>query len=46
MSTYKTDFVCTYKLLKNQEDSLVLYQLQFLQAFNLNVWTDDIINKE
>ena len=41
---YKTDFVCTYKLMDNNEDSLILYQLQFLQAFNLLTFSDDIIN--
>ena len=41
---YKTDFACTYKLMDNDEDSLILYQFQFLQAFNLQIFSDDIIN--
>ena len=42
---YTTDFVCTYQLMRDEEDSLLLYQFQFLQAFNLQEFSDDIINK-
>lgn len=31
---YISDFICTYKLLKDQDDSDELYRLQFLQIFD------------
>jgi len=42
---YITNFVCTYKLHEDdvKED---MYRMQFLQAFNLNNWNDEEINKE
>ena len=42
---YITNFICTYKLHDEdiQED---MYRTQFLQAFNLNSWEDEQINKE
>ena len=44
VNAYQTDFMCTYKLLKEEDESLMLYQLQFLQAFNLNNFCDEKIN--
>ena len=43
--TYQTDFVCTYNKIDDQEDSVILYQIQILQAFNLLEFNDNIINK-
>lgn len=40
---YKTDFVCTYKLM-DEEFTNYLYQIQLLQAFNLEKWDDNVIN--
>ena len=37
---YQSDFICTYKYLDSKEDSNLLYQLQLLQAFNLETWVD------
>ena len=43
---YAADFICTYKMIEDDyEDSLMLYRLQLLQAFNLINFNDDIINK-
>ena len=34
--TYIADFVCTYKMFDDDyEESLILYQIQLLQAFDL-----------
>jgi hypothetical protein len=40
---YQTDFICTYKLM-DEEFTDDLYQIQILQAFNLERWDDNIIN--
>ena len=40
---YQTDFICTYKLM-DEEFTDDLYQIQLLQAFNLERWDDDVIN--
>ena len=41
---YVTDFVCTYN--KHElSDQNTIYQEQFLQAFGVKEWNDDIINK-
>ena len=42
---YLTDFVCTYKLHEDSETDDV-YRLQFLQAFCLDNWDDEKIEKE
>ena len=35
MSSYHADFICTYKLMDNDDDRNDLYQIQILQAFGL-----------
>jgi len=40
---YDTDFICTYKL-HNKEDQELMYRSQFLQAFGLTQWDDDIVD--
>ena len=40
---YQTDFICTYKLM-DDEFTDDLYQIQILQAFNLERWDDNNIN--
>ena len=40
---YQTDFICTYKLM-DDEFTDHLYQIQLLQAFNLERWDDNVIN--
>ena len=41
---YVTDFVCTYNK-HDLSDQNTIYQEQFLQAFGVKEWNDDIINK-
>jgi len=43
LEQYQTDFVCTYHLIKDLDESEILYQTQFLQAFNLDKFEDDTI---
>ena len=45
MSSYQHDFICTYKMVDDENDQEQLYRIQILQAFNLNYWDDTIINK-
>ena len=40
---YQTNFICTYKLM-DEEFTDDLYQIQLLQAFNLEKWDDALIN--
>jgi len=44
MSSYQADFICTYKLMDNEEDQEQLYRIQLLQAFDLTQWNDEKIN--
>lgn len=37
---YQADFICTYKLMEDEEEQECLYQIQLLQAFNLMEWDD------
>ena len=43
--SYITDFMCTYKFIEEYEDSFLLYQMQMVQAFNLEKFDMDIVNK-
>jgi len=43
-NNYQIDFVCTYQLITDEEEAEILYQTQFLQAFNLEVFDDKTIN--
>jgi hypothetical protein len=38
---YHADFICTYKLMDNDDDRNDLYQIQFLQAFGLRHFNED-----
>jgi hypothetical protein len=42
---YETDFVCTYKSFEDLagDDSGMMYQAQFLQAFGITEYSDDAI---
>jgi hypothetical protein len=42
---YDYSFRCTYHLIDDEEQSDVLYQLQFLQACGLTDWNDTKINE-
>jgi hypothetical protein len=41
---YCTDFVCTYQNHDDADEQEDIYRSQFLQAFGVNEWDDDIIN--
>tara|TARA_B100001093_G_scaffold488342_1_gene525448 strand:+ start:1176 stop:1592 length:417 start_codon:yes stop_codon:yes gene_type:complete len=41
---YESDFVCTYTLIKDFDDSLFCYRIQLLQAFSCNQFDENIIN--
>jgi hypothetical protein len=43
---YITDFVCTYKKLKDEIDSDNLYRIQYLQAFDINDYNFKTINEK
>lgn len=43
-NNYITDFKCTYNLIDYDEDSDNLYRIQLLQAFDLKIFDDTIIN--
>ena len=45
-SKYITDFRCTYKKFEDNDDSLILYRYQLLQAFGIDKYNDEIINSE
>jgi len=37
---YHADFICTYKLMDNDDDRNLMYQMQFLQAFGLRYFNE------
>ena len=41
---YKTDFMCTYNLIEDYNDSFILYQVQLLLSFNTRIFDDEKIN--
>jgi len=41
MSSYVTDFICTYKLMDDEFGQDYLYRAQLLQAFGLDKWDED-----
>jgi hypothetical protein len=45
MLTYQHDFICTYKLMDNDNDQEQMYRIQLLQAFDLNHLDDDKMNQ-
>lgn len=45
MISYQHDFICTYKLMDNENDQEQMYRIQLLQAFNLNYLDDTKMNK-
>ena len=41
-----TSFLITYNLIENNDDATLLYNIQFLQIFDLKKWDDNIINSK
>lgn len=42
---YDTTFKCTYNLIEDEEESEILYKMQYLQAFCVDDWDGDKIHK-
>jgi len=42
---YSADFICTYKMMDCDVDKEYLYKIQILQAFNLEEWNSEAIEK-
>lgn len=38
---YHADFICTYKLMDNDDDRNFIYQIQLLQAFGMHNFNED-----
>ena len=43
---YCTDFLCTYQHCQDEDEQEDIYRSQFLQAFEMEEWDDDVINKK
>ncbi len=43
---YCTDFICTYQHCDDEYEQEDIYRCQFLQAFEMEEWDDDVINKK
>ena len=46
MSSYHADFICTYKLMDNDDDRNFMYQIQILQAFGLRNFNEGEISEK
>ena len=46
MSSYHSDFICTYKLMDNDDDRNFMYQIQILQAFGLRNFNEGEISEK
>ena len=42
---YHADFICTYKLMDNDDDRNFMYQIQLLQAFGMHNFDEDEISE-
>jgi hypothetical protein len=40
-TTYSADFICTYKLMDDDDDRNIMYQIQLLQAFGMQKFNED-----
>ena len=45
-TTYNADFICTYKLMDDDDDRNIMYQIQLLQAFGMQKFDEDEINEK
>jgi len=43
---YSADFICTYKLMDNDDDRNIMYQIQLLQAFDMRKFDQDEISEK
>lgn len=42
---YNFDMICTYKLMDNDDDRKLMYQIQLLQLFNLEKFDDVLLSE-
>ena len=45
-TTYSADFICTYKMMDNDDDRYIMYQIQLLQAFDMHEFHEGKINEK
>jgi hypothetical protein len=45
-ATYSADFICTYKLMDNDDDRNIMYQMQLLQAFGMQKFDEDEMSEK
>jgi hypothetical protein len=45
-TTYHADFICTYKLMDNDDDRNLMYQMQLLQAFGMQKFDEDEMSEK
>jgi hypothetical protein len=43
---YSADFICTYKMMDNDDDRNIMYQIQLLQAFDMHEFHEGKINEK
>ena len=44
--TYHADFICTYKLMDDDDDRNFMYQIQLLQAFGMKKFDEEEMSKK
>jgi hypothetical protein len=44
--SYNADFICTYKLMDNDDDRNIMYQIQILQAFSMHNFDENEMSKK
>ena len=45
-ATYSADFICTYKLMDDDDDRNIMYQMQLLQAFGMQKFDEDEMSEK
>ena len=45
-TTYSADFICTYKLMDNDDDRNIMYQIQLLQVFGMHKFDEDEMSEK
>ena len=44
--SYNADFICTYKLMDNDDDRNIMYQIQILQAFSMHNFDENEMSEK
>ena len=45
-TTYSADFICTYKMMDDDDDRNLMYQIQLLQAFGMQKFDEGEISEK